>query len=98
MANKIALQTVKSGIKAATNAIVVGETYFLSDFFEKSGYMVKVTAKSTKLNSAGWPSTVSFQVLEVIGGAFRKVGYVGSCNATNLYTDRAMAAQTVAVN
>jgi hypothetical protein len=81
-------------IKARTAEIKIGETYFLSSFYDKAGAMVRVDAKSTKLNSAGWPSTVSVTVLEEIGensGTFYRPGNVITCNATNLYERIEMA-------
>lgn len=79
-----------------TNEIVVGSTYFLSSFYEREGAMVKVLGKSTKVNGAGWPSTVEYEVVEVVGpmvtGAFYSVGKVGACNASNLYEHREDAA------
>jgi hypothetical protein len=58
-----------------TAEIVLGGTYFLSSFYDKDGCMVKVCSKSTKLNGAGWPSTVTVEVLEPLGDDAGKAYY-----------------------
>ena len=86
--------TLAQKSKARTAQIVVGKTYFLSDFFEKDGAMVKVLEVSTKINRAGWPSSIKYQVTEKIGGKYSKlnaVGETGICNACNLYEKREQA-------
>lgn len=84
--------------KARTAQIVVGNTYFLSSFYDKDGCMVRVHSKSTEKNSAGWPSTVKVVVLEPLGDDAGKdyyaVGTVHTCNATNLYEKRSDASHT----
>lgn len=74
-------------IKRRTEEIEIGGTYFLSSFYDKSGAMVKVLSKSTKLNSCGWPSSVEVEVLEPINekGSYYAVGSKHTVNATNLY-------------
>lgn len=76
-------------IKKRNAAIVVGAVYFLSDFYDKSGAMVRVTAKSDDINAAGWPSKISYDVIETIGESRH---YGGTCNSANLYATRADAA------
>lgn len=74
---------------ARTEAIVVGNTYFKSNFYDKHGSWVVVTGKSTKINGAGWPSSVSYRVIERVGtdsSHTDEPGYEGTCNACNLYT------------
>jgi hypothetical protein len=84
--------------KARTAQIVVGNTYFLSSFYDKDGCLVEVLSKSTKKNSAGWPSTVEVKVLEPLGDDAGKdyyaIGTVHTCNATNLYDKRSDASHT----
>jgi len=84
--------------KARTAQIVVGNTYFLSSFYDKDGCLVKVLEKSTKTNSAGWPSTVKVEVLCPLGSDAGKdyyaIGTVHSVNATNLYEKRSDASHT----
>lgn len=88
------LKTAKRNSIAKTNAIVIGGTYFLSSFYDKDGAMVKVLAKSTATNSAGWPSSVTVQVIAPLGGEaeranlFYAAGAVHSVNASNLYLNR----------
>ena len=80
---------------ARTDEIKVGDVYFLSSFYDTDGAMVKVLAKSHKINSAGWPSTVEYEVVERIGDANERLyaaGSRGTCNATNLYDTRETAA------
>lgn len=85
------LQIANAKIIARTNAIVVGDKYFLSSFYDKSGAWVIVEAKSTKKNSAGWPSSVSYRVIESVDDTYHGVGHMGTCNATNLYETREAA-------
>ena len=47
--------------KIQTDAIIVGQTYFLSDFYD-TGAFVMVRNKSKKINTAGWPSTVTVEI------------------------------------
>lgn len=86
-------------IIAATEALVIGKTYFLSSFYDKDGCWVKVLSKSTKLNRCGWPSSVEIEVLEPVGDDKGKPYYAPgtkhSCNATNLYEKQEMAAHKV---
>jgi len=80
---------------ARTNAIEVGGTYFLSDFFDKAGATVKVLSKSTKRNTAGWNSSVEVEVTENLGADKKHYakGTKHSVNAGNLYQNREDAAQ-----
>ena len=84
-----------------TNQIVVGKTYFLSSFYDKDGTWVKVLEKSTKINSAGWPSSVSYKIIEPVGDCvnweWHQAGRTGTCNATNLYENRADASHSAKV-
>jgi hypothetical protein len=84
-----------------TNQIKVGRVYFLSSFYDKDGAFVKVTSKSTKTNKAGWPSSVSYEVIEKVGehnSNFYAVGNTGICNATNLYEQRESASTAARKN
>lgn len=83
--------------KARTDEIEIGKVYFLSSFYDKDGAFVKVLSKSHKLNNAGWPSSVEYEVVSRYGDSyphhekFYAVGARGSCNASNLYEKREMA-------
>lgn len=95
-------KAIDARIVAATNAIVVGKTYFKSDFYDKRGAFVTVLDKSTERNAAGWPSSVKYRVIETfVPGEINRnhtleVGYEGVCNASNLYTTREDASHTKA--
>jgi hypothetical protein len=86
------LKVTNLRIIARTKEIKIGQIYFLSSFYEKDGAMVEVLSKSTKLNSCGWPSSVSVKVIEPLGSDVQKpfyaTGTVHSVNATNLYERR----------
>lgn len=81
--------------KQRTAEIKVGGVYFLSSFYDKDGCLVKICSKSTKENSAGWPSSVTVEVVEPLGGDADKpyyaVGTIHTVNASNLYERRALA-------
>ena len=97
MAKLMNIATTKARIIEATNAIVVGNTYFLSAFYESDGATVKVLSKSTKTNKCGWPSSVTVEVIERIGDSYKHhetfyaPGTIHSVNATNLYSRRSDA-------
>ena len=59
--------------------------------------MVKVLDKSTKINSAGWPSSVLVEVVEPINetGTYYAIGSKRTVNATNLYEHREQASAAV---
>jgi hypothetical protein len=85
------MKKTKLRIVARTQEIKVGETYFLSSFHDVDGAFVKVLSKSTKPNSAGWPSSVEIEILEPFGEAnksFYAKGKQRTVNATNLYEHR----------
>jgi hypothetical protein len=92
---------IANAAKAKTHAIIVGDRYFMSDFFEREGAFVIVKSKSTEINAAGWPSTVQVEVVEPVGYTldfdkrYYGVGTLHNVNASNLYTDRALAAQHI---
>ena len=82
---------VQAKCKARTAEIVVGNTYFLSGFYDVSGAYVKVLEKSTHENKAGWASSVKVEMLVEVGrqpGNFYKPGNVTTVNACNLYERR----------
>lgn len=97
MSRSVSLDSVgiRTLAKSRTDEIVVGNIYFLSNFYDKSGCFVRVTNKSHKTNRAGWPSTVSYIVLEAVGDdaakSYYAPGTTGTCNASNLYERRACA-------
>ena len=81
-------------IKNRNSQIKVGGIYFLSSFYDKDGVFVKILAKSDKVNRCGFPSTITYEVRELVGDAnasYYTIGKVGTCNATNLYEERALA-------
>ena len=88
----IMYQEAFARIKARTNEIKIGETYFLSSFYALDGAMVKVISTSTEVNNAGWPSTVKYEVIKPIGDCARRRHYakgkIRTCSATNLYENR----------
>ena len=86
---------IRRNIRASTEALTIGGRYFLSSFYEKRGAWIRVIAKSTKTNGAGWPSSVTYEVIEPVSdrdNSFHENYYVpgkqGICNATNLYKVR----------
>jgi len=102
MTRKQRLAATQKRIMERTAQIVVGDTYFISSFYDTDGAMVKVLETSTEQNSCGWNSTVSYEVIEPIGdeigktygsrpGLYAVPGMTGTCNATNLYENRADA-------
>ena len=97
---RINMKATAAKIKAQTEAIVVGQKYFLSSFYDSDGMWVKVLSKSTKSNGAGWPSSVEYEVIEPIGESAKRPYYqpgkIGTCNASNLYPSREAAAHTPA--
>jgi len=82
-------------IKNRNSQIKVGSTYFLSTCHDTVGVFVKILNKSDKINRGGFPSTITYEVLETYGdhhsNTHYKIGKVGTCNAANLYEKRAFA-------
>lgn len=68
----------------------VGGTYFLSHFHDKEGATVRVLSKSTKLNRAGFASSVNVEILES-DVDYYKIGAMHTVNAANLYSERKYA-------
>lgn len=93
--------SIRQQIKDKTDSVKVGQVYFLSAFYDSDGAMVKVLGKSHKINGAGWPSTVEYEVVERIGDTYKHhetfyaIGKRGTCNASNLYETREMASPSV---
>ena len=87
-------------IKNRNAQLEVGGTYFLSIFYDVDGVFVKVLAKSDKMNRCGFPSTITYEVIERVGaaGGHYKIGKVGTCNSSNLYGDRVLANHKVIFN
>lgn len=72
-------------------AINVGQVYFLSNFYDKEGAMVRVVSKSNKVkNKAGFYSIVNVEILES-DYHYYKVGEMHTVNASNLYERRELA-------
>jgi hypothetical protein len=88
----LSVRKVQAQVKARTAEIVVGNTYFLSSFYDQEGATVKVLDKSTKKNKCGWASTVTVEVLQYVGdgpsSSYYSVGKVTTVNASNLYERR----------
>jgi hypothetical protein len=89
------VKKVQAKVKARTAQIIVGNTYFLSSFYDKEGAMVKVLKKSTAINGAGWASTVTVEVLAYVGdgpsSSYYTPGKITTVNASNLYERRELA-------
>ena len=87
------LKALRKKVSDCTDKIKVGETYFLSSFYDKEGAMVKVLKKSKKKNRLGFNSTITVEVIEPLDPTYQyyKVGAVHTCNATNLYEKRELA-------
>lgn len=86
---------IHARIIAKTRAIVVGKTYFLSSFYDKTGAFVKVLSVSTRINRCGWPSSVEVESVEPVSDtpdAFNRTFYAPgmrhTVNASNLYVTR----------
>ena len=91
------MKSIFQNIRARTAEIVIGAKYFLSSFYDKDGVWVEVLKKSTKMNACGWPSSVTYKVLGHVGdpnAVYYKIGKVGTCNATNLYSKPADASHS----
>lgn len=93
---KINIKALKAKSAARTNEIAVGQKYFLSIFHDKEGVWVEVLDKSAKINRAGFPSTVTYKILEQVGverhnAPSYEIGKIGNCNATNLYERQELA-------
>ena len=69
-----------------TDELVVGDYYWISRDWEKTGAFVKILEKSTELNRLGLPSTVKVEVVKPVGAY--KLGEVKTMNATNIYDHR----------
>jgi hypothetical protein len=91
----LSVRKVQAKCKARTAEIVIGNTYFLSSFYDQEGAMVKVLDKSTATNNAGWASSVKVEVLEYVGdgptSSYYTPGKVVTVNASNLYERRELA-------
>lgn len=74
-----------------TSKIVIGEIYFLSEFYDKDGAMVEVLSKPK--SDSDWNTSVEYKVLEKIGTSYDYyyVGKIGICGGQNLYKNRSDA-------
>ena len=88
---KLNVKAIKKYAEQKTSEIVVGEIYFLSEFYDKDGAMVEVLSKPKGDND--WNTSVEYLVLEKIGTSYDyyKVGKVGICGGQNLYKNRSDA-------
>ncbi len=71
---------------ARTDELTVGDYYWISRDWEKTGAFVKILEKSTELNRVGLPSLVTVEVVKPVGAY--KLGQVKTMNATNIYDHR----------
>jgi len=69
-----------------TDELVVGDYYWISREWEKTGAFVKILEKSTELNRVGLPSLVTVEVVKPVGAY--ELGQVKTMNATNIYDHR----------
>jgi hypothetical protein len=69
-----------------TDELIVGDYYWISQDWEKTGAFVKILEKSTELNRVGLPSLVTVEVVKPVGAY--KLGQVKTMNATNIYDHR----------
>jgi len=85
-------KAINESCKKKTNALVIGNKYFLSSFYDKDGAWVEVVSKSTKPNGVGWHSSVTVKVLEPVGDSnqygFYNPETIHTVNASNLYINR----------
>ena len=83
---------IATKIKAKTDAVIVGQAYFLSNFHDTGAFVV-VRNKSKKMNSAGWPSSVTVEItaLHNYKGSYYYIGKVTTVNASNLYAEPKLA-------
>lgn len=97
---RVRLNTKKmhQAVDSRTDEIEVGKVYFLSNFYDKDGAMVRVLSKSKAENRAGWKSSVNIEVVEPVGFddtdpslKYYAKGSTHTVNATNLYEKRELA-------
>ena len=69
-----------------TDELTVGDYYWISREWEKTGAFVKILEKSTELNRVGLPSLVTVEVVKPVGAY--ELGQVKTMNATNIYDHR----------
>jgi len=85
---RLNMKALHQKVAEAHNRIVVGQTYFLSNFYDKEGAMVRVVSKSNRRrNKAGFFSIVNVEILES-DYHYYKVGETHTVNAANLYLRR----------
>lgn len=82
------MRALHKKVAEAHRKVVVGKTYFLSNFYDKEGATVRVVSKSDKRrNKAGFFSIVNVEILES-DYHYYKVGETHTVNAANLYERR----------
>ena len=85
---RLNMKALHQKVAEAHNRIVVGKTYFLSNFYDKEGATVRVVSKSNKRkNKAGFYSIVNVEILDS-DYHYYKVGETHTVNAANLYERR----------
>lgn len=85
---RLNMRALHKKVAEAHNRIVVGNTYFLSNFYDKEGATVRVVSKSNRSkNKAGFYSIVNVEILES-DYHYYKVGETHTVNAANLYERR----------
>lgn len=92
---KLNIDSMRKRVSDKTDSVTVGQTYFLSSFYDVEGAIVKVISKSKQENSCGWKSSVVVEVLESIESDYYKIGAIHTCNATNLYDNKKSASASV---
>lgn len=95
---RLNVNKMRQAVDSRTDEIEVGKVYFLSNFYDKEGAMVRVLAKSKVKNRAGWNSSVNIEVVETVGYydndpnlRYYAKGSTHTVNATNLYEKRELA-------
>lgn len=95
---RLNVKNMRNKVAVATKSIEVGKVYFLSNFYDKDGAMVRVLSKSADKNRAGWNSSVNVEVIEPLfydDDTFLLQHYAKgtkhTVNATNLYEKRELA-------
>lgn len=82
------MKALHQRVAEAHNRIVVGSTYFLSNFYDQEGATVRVVSKSNRRkNKAGFYSIVNVEILDS-NYHYYKIGETHTVNAANLYERR----------
>tara|TARA_R100000008_G_C3581603_1_gene168923 strand:+ start:404 stop:883 length:480 start_codon:yes stop_codon:yes gene_type:complete len=74
-----------------TEELDMDRYYWISRNWEKTGAFVKILEKSTELNPAGLPSSVTVEVVKPVGAY--QLGQIKLMNATQIFDHRAHASK-----